>query len=462
MNIYLETLGCQMNRLDSELIVGLLQQAGHDMVTEAREADVMLYNTCSVREHAENKVYSRIGADARRKREGRNLLVGVLGCMAQREGGALTKRFGCVDLVCGPGQLHRLPALIAKAAKGHRGVQIDPTRVEPRDLASEAELDGIDVSRDVSLTGGASAFVRVMRGCNKFCSYCIVPFVRGAERSRDPKAIYEEVSRLVDAGKTEITLIGQTVNSYRHLAGETTTRFSDLLMHLSPITGLRRLRFVTSHPVDFTRDILEAMRDGPNICEYIHVPPQSGSDTMLRAMNRGYTRAQYDALIDQAREIVPGVAFAGDFIVGFPGETQADHDASADLLRRTGFKNSFIFKYSPRPGTNAAKKLTDDIPEAVKKARNNELLALQREVGLAHHQSYIGQSLEILVTGPSARSAKQADVSTATTLQLMGRSRGDHIVLFDGPTSLIGDYAHIQIADATDLSLFGQQIDPPQ
>ncbi|MCD4824264.1 MAG: tRNA (N6-isopentenyl adenosine(37)-C2)-methylthiotransferase MiaB [Phycisphaerae bacterium] len=459
MNIYLETFGCQMNRLDSELIAELLRVGGHTM-TDSAAADVVLYNTCSVRDHAEQKVYSRIGRDAKAKAAGRKLIVGVVGCMAQRAKADLRRRCPCVDLICSPGQLHRLVGLIEAAAAGKAAklhIASDPGRAEPPDQEAQRLLEEVDRTRNPLAAPSASqAFVRVMRGCNKFCSYCIVPFVRGAEHSRPPQPIYEEVKKLVEAGRSEITLIGQTVNSYCYRQGDSAVRFGDLLEFLSPIADLRRLRFVTSHPVDFDRPILEAMRDLPNVCPYIHVPPQSGSDAMLAAMNRKYTRGEYDTLIDAAREIVPDVVFAGDFIVGFPGETEEDHLASAELIRRTSYKNSFVFKYSPRPGTQAAKKLADDVPEAVKKHRNNELLAVQREVGLAHHRSYVGRSVEVLVTGPSRRCDKQPAPATADSMQLMGRSRGDHIVIFDGPRSLTDQYITIKITDANDLTLFGE------
>lgn len=486
MKIYLETLGCQMNRLDSELITGMLTKAGHEMVDSDRAADVVLYNTCSVRDHAEQKVFSRLGMDSKRKNSGKKLIVGVLGCMAQRQGKKLKSRYKAVDIVCSPGQIYQLVEMIEKArdeakiadqkrtaaienaqSQGKKLLQnqlpsskvviaTDPTRTQERDLDSEARIDVVDATRDPMLTSSPTqAFVRVARGCNKFCSYCIVPYVRGPERSREPMQVLEEVKKLADTGHSEITLVGQTVNSYRHTAGDKTTTFADLLELLSPVAGLKRLRFVTSYPTDFGRDILTQMRDLPNVCEYIHCPPQSGSDNMLKAMNRRYSRAEYDAWLDLCREIVPNVVLAGDFIVGFPGETEADHQASADLIRRAGFKNCFVFKYSPRPGTNSDKKLADSIPDAIKKRRNNELLAVQREMGLIHHQQYIGKTLEVLVTGQSRRSDKQAPTADGK-IQLMGRTTGDHIVVFDGSPELVHKYANVKIADANDLTLFGK------
>jgi len=465
MKVYLETMGCQMNRLDSELVAGALRSAGHEMVAEPALADVVLYNTCSVRSHAEQKVHSRLGVDAGRKASGRRLIVGVLGCMAQRLGEALRKRHPHVDILCSPDRLHELPGLIARAGRGAPAVALARARTSPRDEAADAAMDEMDLARDpAACVSPAQAYVRVMRGCDRFCTYCVVPFVRGPERSRTPRRIVEEVRRLVDSGRSEITLLGQTVNSYRWAAGETTVRFSDLLARVSGVNGLRRLRFVTSHPLGFGDDLLEAMRDLPNVCEYIHCPAQSGSDAVLRRMNRGYTRAEYDDLVDRARAIVPGVVLAGDFIVGFPRETQADHAASAGLIRRSGYKNSFIFKYSPRPGTAAARNLPDDVPQAVKKRRNSELLAVQKEVSLAHHQAHVGRTVEVLVEGPSPRAGKRPAPPPAGPAgrqagqtQLVGRTRGDHIVVFDAAASLAGQYVAVEITAASPLTLFGKK-----
>jgi tRNA-2-methylthio-N6-dimethylallyladenosine synthase len=259
----------------------------------------------------------------------------------------------------------------------------------------------------------------------------------------------------VDAGRTEITLLGQTVNSYHWSGGGRTVRFSDLLASASAVLGLRRLRFITSHPIDFGDDILRAMRDLPNVCPYIHVPAQSGSDAVLKRMNRRCTRARYDDLIDRARETVPDVVLAGDFIVGFPGETEEDHQASAELIRRCGYRNSFIFKYSQRPGTAAAR-FKDDVPTEVKRRRNHELLAVQAEVGLEHHRRYVGRTVEVLVEGPSPRSDKRKGPEATGQVQLAGRTRGDHVVVFDGPPNLAGRYVDVHVVGATALTLHGE------
>ncbi|MCJ7544522.1 MAG: tRNA (N6-isopentenyl adenosine(37)-C2)-methylthiotransferase MiaB [Phycisphaerae bacterium] len=453
MRIYLETMGCQMNRLDSELLTGVLRAAGHEMVADPRQAEVLLYNTCSVRQHAEDKVHSRLGPDLRRKADShRPILVGVLGCMAQRLGSLLPARYTGLDLVAGPGQLAHIPAMIAQAAAGKPAFALDGA-----DCAED--FDAIDLARDASFAPQRSqAFVRITRGCNKRCAYCVVPAVRGPEVSRRPEHIVEEVRRLIDAGRSQITLLGQTVNSYRWAEAGRTVRFSDLLAMVSGVPGLRRLRFVTSHPIDFGDDVLAAMRDLPNVCPYIHLPAQSGSDAVLKRMDRRYTRSQYDELVDRCRRIVPGVVLAGDFIVGFPGETDADQAASAELIRHSAYKNCFVFKYSPREGTAAAQ-MPDDVSPTVKRQRNHELLAVQREVGLAHHAGYVGRELEVLTEGPSRRVDKQARLPQPGRMQLVGRTVGDHIVVFDGPIDLAGQYVRVRITGATSLTLFGQRCD---
>ncbi|MDP6637111.1 MAG: tRNA (N6-isopentenyl adenosine(37)-C2)-methylthiotransferase MiaB [Phycisphaerae bacterium] len=458
MKVYIETLGCQMNRLDSELVTGQLLGAGYEIVEDLDTADVFLINTCSVRQQAENKVYSRLGREAG---SDRRRIVGVLGCMAQRRGSGLLKRYPFVDIICGPGQLHALGEMIRRAADGEQTVACDPDRKDGRAaFEGNSSIDSLDHDRDTAVGSPAQAYVRVMRGCDKFCTYCIVPFVRGPEISRSPDAIYEEVKQLANAGRSEITLLGQTVNSYRYSAGDRAVGFSDLLERLSGVPGVRRLRFVTSYPTDFGDDILHAMRDLPNVCRYIHCPPQSGSDRILKTMNRKYTRTQYDSFIDRAYEIMPDVTIAGDFIVGFPSEEEVDHEASADLIRRSRFKNSFIFKYSARAGTVGAKTLEDNVPFEVKRRRNRELLAVQAEVSLEHFQSFVGREVELLVEGPSPLADKPINVSDdPNRLQMLGRTSGDHITVFQGPVSLAGQYVTARITDATAFTLFAELVE---
>ena len=452
MKVYLETMGCQMNRLDSELVAASLRAAGLELTDDARAADVLLYNTCSVRRHAEDKVHSRLGWACQRKAGGRRIIIGVLGCMAQRMGDRLIRRHGGVDVVCGPGQLARLPELIASAADGPQ-VALDPPRNQAR---GDEPIDRLDHARDPARTHlPGQAYVRIMRGCDRFCTYCVVPFVRGPELSRRPGAILEEVRRLVGAGVTQVALLGQTVNSYRHAQSGRSVGLADLLERIDAVEGLRRVRFVTNYPGDFDRAILQAMADLPSVCEHLHLPAQSGSDRVLRAMGRRYTRSEYEELIDAARETVPGVGIAGDFIVGFPGESDEDFGASADLIRRSRYRNSFIFKYSPRPGTRAAD-LDDDVGEKVKRRRNRELLAVQEQVSRADNRALVGQRVEVLVEGPSPRADRPGAAKSPGATQLLGRTRTDHIVVFDGPAELAGRYVNVEIADASALTLFGR------
>ncbi len=460
MKVYLETLGCQMNVLDSELAASLLRQQGMVLTDDPRAADVLLYNTCSVRQHAEDKVHSRLGWACQRKAAGRRIAIGVLGCMAQRLGERLCRRHPGVDLLCGPGQLHRLPEMLRAArASGHRPqVALDPPRPRRAPSGDDAALEALDLSHRPgpgALPG--QAYVRIMRGCDRFCSYCVVPQVRGPERSRPPDNVLQEVRRLVGEGVTQVTLLGQTVNAYAWRGGGRTVRLADLLERLEGVAGLRRVRFVTSYPGRFDPAVLQALRDLPKVCEYLHLPAQSGSDRVLRAMNRRYSRREYDELIDRAREVVPGVGIASDFIVGFPTEGDDDHAASADLIRRSGFKNSYIFKYSPRPGTSAGSRLDDDVPEGVKSHRHGELLGVQGQVSLAGNREWIGRTVEVLVEGPSPAARRRGG---GDVVQLTGRTRTDHIAVFDGPRSLAGRYLPVEVTGATPLALLARRCAP--
>ena len=460
MKIYLETMGCQMNKLDSELVAGRLRAAGHEMVEAPAAADAVLYNTCSVRRHAEQKVFARLGEQCKRKRRGGGRpIVAVLGCMAQRLGAGLAEQFGGVDIICGPSELDRLVELLERAA-GDGGAQlaVAPPRADrPRELDVQANrrLEALDLSRPAPAGRGAQAFVRVQRGCDNFCTYCVVPYVRGSEQSRDPAAIGQEVRKLAEAGVREITLLGQAVNHYAHRDGGRTTGLAELLGMLQPIDGIQRIRFVTNYPGRFDRAILTAMRELPKVCPYLHVPAQSGSDRILRAMNRRYTIAEYLELLEESRRTVAGLVVAGDFIVGFPGESEQDHAASCALVRQAGYKNSFIFRYSPREGTVAERTLADDVPAEVKARRHRELLAVQHEVGLAHHLALVGTVQRVLVEGKSVRADKQPRPARPGVVQLVGRTGGDHIVVFDGPPGLTGQFAEVRITAATALALMG-------
>jgi len=464
--VFLETFGCQMNVLDSELVLGTLRHAGYVPVDGPDQADLVLVNTCSVRQRAEEKVYSRLG-ELRRIKQGRpEMIIGVLGCMAEREAEAIRARAPHVDLICGPGELGNLTDLLTQVRSGNGpAVRItrDWSRRRPAsDRHADDGLESLDHSRrPVGDRRPIRASIRVQRGCDKFCSYCVVPFVRGPERSRPPARIVEEARRLVEAGTVEITLLGQSISSYAYQENGRVVRLPELLERVHEIEGLRRLRFITSFPGDFDESILLAMRDLPKVCEYLHLPAQSGSNRILAAMRRDHTVEQYVALVERARELVPDLSVAGDFIVGFPGESEDDFQASVDLVRRIQYKNIFVFKYSPRPGTVAARNLNDDVPRQIKRRRNIELLAVQSRIAAANNQSLIGRQVEVLVEGFSKvaskirRVGKQSDAWRSPT-QLTGRTRGDQIVVFEGDETLIGQLVPVRVSSSTDLTLHGE------
>jgi len=508
--VYLETFGCQMNVLDSQLVRGQLQAAGYRFTEDWRQADVVLYNTCSVREHAEQKVYSRLGELAIHKREQRReVVVGVIGCMAEREGGDMVRRFPHIDLLCGPGELDKVPLLIDNVVKtglesrgGLRAAQLalqgNTHRRSTTFAAAEDQLEMLDLSRSFSPDEfQGSAYVRITRGCNKFCTYCVVPNTRGREVHRAPDAIVEECRRLVQAGVREITLLGQTVNHYHydHSAavtingiaqpqvgaivheagrlqsscanGKHITTFAQLLARIhDEVPDLQRLRFVTNFPRDFGDDILSVMRDSPRICRYLHLPVQSGSNRLLKLMNRDYTVEEYHDLIRRVRDYLPDCELATDIICGFPTETEEDHRATAELLRFGRFKNAFIFKYSPRPGTAAMERFADDVPEADKRRRNNELLAIQSEISAEVHAAYVDRTVRVFVESVSQRTQRSRNTADRTVTlswekpdtvtQLTGRTDGDIIVIFDGEESLVGSIVPVRVTQAAPLAIFGE------
>ena len=404
--VYIETVGCQMNVLDSELIVSGLVQAGYEVVDSPRKADTILYNTCSVRQHAEDKIYSALGRLRPLKEQKPQTIIGVLGCMAQKDQDQIFRRAGHVDLVVGPGQFNRLPEILEEvAAQAFRQPRLEVSldRLSERRSLVEQSFARFDPPRPPELRASPfQAMVRIMFGCDKFCTYCIVPQVRGPEQSRPVAEIVSEASRLAADGCLEITLLGQTVNSYKDASTGHVSRLSDLLAQLNQINGLRRIKFVTNYPRHMTDDLLMAVRDLAKVSPYLHVPAQSGSNEQLKRMKRGYTVEQYREMIERIRTIVPAAAITSDFIVGFCGESEEDFQASVDLVRWARFKNSFIFKYSQRPGTRAAA-LPDDVPDDVKRRRNNELLAVQNAISLEENLPLAGQDVEVLVEGPSKR-----------------------------------------------------------
>ena len=439
--VFIKTYGCQMNKLDSELSIGSLAKSGYAFAEEEKDADVILLNTCSVRDKAEHKVYSQLGSLRDQKEKNPELILGVLGCMAQNEGDRIFKRMPHVNLVCGTRMFSKLPELLEEINGTNK-------RIIAVDEDGEVSFDRLVTKRQ----NRYNAFVSVMRGCDNYCSYCIVPYVRGREFSRPVTDIIDEVKRLADDGCKEVTLLGQNVNSYgKGLNGEVT--LATLLRKLDPIEGIERIRFVTSHPRDMTKEIIEAVGELPGVCEYLHMPAQSGSDKILKRMRRQYTSAYYRELVEMAKSLVPDIKIASDFIVGFPGETEGDFEDTVKLLNDVRCQNSFIFKYSLRTGTAAAE-FPDDVQEETKKRRNHILLDLQKKISTEENRKIVGKSVEVLVEGTSKSDAGR----------LSGRTRQNQIVAFDlpegsnqaGVSSLMsGKLVNIDIVDSTDLTLFG-------
>ena len=460
--LFIETVGCQMNVLDSELVVAALRRQGWEMADSAAEADAVFYNTCSVRQHAEDKIYSALGRVRQQKQQQPGLIVGVLGCMAQKDQELIRARAPWVDLVVGPGQLHRVPRLVELVQNGS-GPQLEVSldrKAGSRDTVAES-FESYDPDRDPAMRPTPfQAFVRTQTGCDKFCAFCVVPRVRGPEQARPPAAILAEARKLVAEGCREITLIGQTVNSYRWTDGGTTTRLADLLVGLDAIDGLDRIKFVTNYPRDMTDDLIAAVRDLPKVCHYLHVPAQHGSDDVLKRMKRGYTIGEYMEMHARLLEAIPNAAVTSDFIVGFCGETDAEFGLTLDLVKTLQFKNSFIFKYSPRPGTKAFDRQPDDVPEAVKKERNRLLLDAQAEVSLTGNRRFIGSRQQVLVEGLSTRDEKRSvNPGPDGVAQLTGRTMGDRIVVFDAPLRLVGRLVDVEITAAGAWSLAGEVAD---
>jgi tRNA-2-methylthio-N6-dimethylallyladenosine synthase len=485
--LYIETVGCQMNMLDSELVVAALRKQGYELTADVAEADTVLFNTCSVREHAEHKIYSALGRLKHSKRQRPNQVIGVIGCMAQKDKDLVFQRAQHVDLVVGTGQLAQIPELVAEARADRK--QRVAVSLDRRDATRQEVSDSFqsyDPLRDpIMRPSPFQAFVRIMIGCDKFCTYCVVPMTRGPEQSRPPRDIIREVRQLANEGVKEVTLLGQTVNSYKYTQDGQLWRLSDLIAGFHDTAGLERIKFVTNFPRDMSDDLLQAVRDMPKVARYLHVPAQSGCNDVLKRMKRSYTIEEYREMMARIGQIVPDCAVSSDFIVGFCGETEESFQKSMDLIRECRFKNSFIFKYSPRPGTKADELLADDVPEDVKRRRNNEMLALQNEICEEDHVRLIGRDFEVLVEGLSKTAKKEAAAEAAATLrndlqvepstiggtaqsktdcsgspddehpQLVGRTRCDRIVVFDGNPRLVGSLTNVHIYDCTQTTLIG-------
>jgi tRNA-2-methylthio-N6-dimethylallyladenosine synthase len=463
-SLYIDTVGCQMNVLDSEMVVASLRRQGYELTARLTDADVLLFNTCSVREQAENKTYSALGRLRALKRAHPEKVIGVMGCMAQKDQKLVFERAPFVDLVVGPGQLQQIPSLIEKVQAGE-GQQMAVSLGRRDGTVSEIKRshETFDPLRDPTMRPTPfQAYLRIQIGCDKFCTYCIVPMTRGPEQGRPPQQLIDEARILAEQGCKEITLLGQTVNSYKHVAGERTWRLAELLESIHGIEGLQRIKFVTNYPKDMTPRLLEAVRDLPKVSPYLHVPLQSGSNVVLERMKRGYTLEDYREMHQRIHEIVPDAAVTSDFIVGFCGETEGDFQLTCEAVREFRFKNSFIFKYSERPGTRGADLFPDDVPFEVKNRRNNELLAIQNAISEEENLKFLGRRVDVLVEGPSKQAERQWETDSDEEtrhdhgpLQLMGRTPCDRIVVFDGNPRQIGELLPVMIYDVAPHTLFG-------
>jgi tRNA-2-methylthio-N6-dimethylallyladenosine synthase len=432
--VYIETYGCQMNLADTEIVLGILQNNGYSVTKHLEEADVVLVNTCSIRENAEQRIYGRLGNFKTIKDQKPDLVVGVLGCMAERLRSDLVDKKKIVDVVVGPDEYRRLPELIDIAFNGDKGIGVKLSKTETYDDIIPHREDGLQ------------AWISVMRGCDKFCTFCVVPFTRGRERSRTLSSVVDEVKQLSARGFKEITLLGQNVNSY--LDDELTNGgdFSDLLSACAQIDRSMRIRFTTSHPQDLSDKLLYTIAQHPNICNYIHLPVQSGSNRILELMNRTYSIEHYLQLIEKARKIIPGVSFSTDIISGFPTETFEDHIMTLEVMREVRFDGAFMFKYSPREGTKAFK-MNDDVTEETKTKRLQEIINLQQQISFELNQELIGKEEIVLVEGFSRKSEKF----------LSGRSDTNKVVIIPADDNIkVGDYVRTEINRATSGTLFGE------
>ena len=437
--LYIETYGCQMNVADSEVIASVMKMAGYDTAQSVDEADAVFLNTCSVRDNAEQKILNRLEALRALRKKHPGLIVGVVGCMAERVKDELIEHHG-VNLVAGPDAYLSLPDLMAAAEAGERAINV--------------ELSATETYRDVvPLHPGAnrvSGFVSIMRGCNNFCTYCIVPYTRGRERSRDVESILREARDLQEKGFHEVTLLGQNVNSYRFARPDgTVVTFPELLRTVARAVPAMRVRFTTSHPKDMSDETLHVIADEPNVCRHIHLPVQSGSSRILKLMNRKYDREWYLERVAAIRRIIPDCGLSTDIFCGFPGETEEDHRLSLSLMEECRYDSAFMFKYSERPGTYASKHLPDDVPEEVKIRRLNEIIALQNRLSAEANASQVGHTFEVLVEGVSKRSREQ----------LFGRTEQNRVVVFDRGGHRIGDRVLVKITESSSATLKGVEVD---
>lgn len=430
--VYIETYGCQMNFADSEVVGSILRGAGHELADSMDEADFVLINTCAIRDNAEQRVRHRVRELRAAQGRNKSLRIGILGCMAERLQSRLMAEEDNVSFVCGPDAYRRLPALLAQVREGQRGTEVELSTTE-----TYADIEPVRLA-----SNGISAYISIMRGCQNYCSYCVVPYTRGRERSRDPQTIVAEARGLFEKGYREVTLLGQNVNSYRHeIVG-----FPELMDMVASISPLLRVRFATSHPKDLSDELLAVMASHENICRCIHLPVQSGSNRMLKAMNRKYTVEWYLDRVESIRRHMPDCSITTDVIAGFCGETLEDHAATLELFRRVRYDYAYMFKYSQREGTYAARHMPDDIADEEKTRRLNEIIALQGQIALENNRKEVGREYEVLVEGESHRSKEQ----------LFGRNSQNKVLVFDRGDAVPGTYRKVRVKDCTAATLIGE------
>lgn len=435
--LFIETYGCQMNVADSEVVASIMQMAGYEPCFTLEEADAVFLNTCSIRDNAEQKILNRLEFFHALRKKHKKMIIGVLGCMAERVKNDLIENHH-VDLVAGPDAYLTLPDLIASVEAGEKAINVDLSTTETYRDVIPSRICGNHIS----------GFISIMRGCNNFCHYCIVPYTRGRERSRDIESILNEVRDLEKKGYKEVTLLGQNVNSYKFEANGKTITFPMLLRTVAQTVPGMRIRFTTSHPKDMSDETLHAIAEVPNICKHIHLPVQSGSSRILKLMNRKYTREWYLERVKKIRDIIPDCGLSTDIFSGFHSETEEDHQLSLSLMQECAYDSAFMFKYSERPGTYASKHLPDNVPEEIKIRRLNELIALQNRLSAESNKKDIGQTFEVLAEGVSKRS----------TAQLFGRTEQNKVVIFDRATYRPGDFVKVRIVEASSATLKGEVV----
>lgn len=434
--LYIETYGCQMNFADSQIVGSIMTENNIETTGNIAEADLIFVNTCSIRDHAEKRVRARLQEFKRYKKNKPELIIGVLGCMAERLKSQLIEEEKMVDLIVGPDAYRDLPRLLSVAESGQKAINVILSADETYADINPVRLD----------SNGISAFISIMRGCENFCSYCVVPFTRGKERSRDPETIVKEATELFESGYREVTLLGQNVNSYSSSDG---TGFARLMARVASINPLLRVRFATSHPKDLSDELLETMAAYPNICRSIHLPVQSGSDTVLKRMNRKYNREWYLGRIAAIRKFIPDCTISTDIITGFCGETEEEHNETLSLMNQVAYEYAFMFKYSEREGTTAAKKYADDVPEEIKSRRLKEIIDLQQELSYKSNLSDIGKTFSVLVENVSKKSSSE----------LSGRNSQNKVVVFRKDSYSPGDYVNVKITSCTPATLKGEVTD---